>query len=314
MCHGDFDARPLAGRAFFVASRGDKNVGVALCVAPARECDTSGPASVKPSNRKAGHTCSRPESSRRCCRGLPVIFRHDELRACAGLARSGPRISSRRGPVRVWTVTGSAAPRHNGARSRSHRPDASGCFHHASAGNRCRCRWDGFLPGAGHPGLTVMAALWMRGEIQHRDNLVSCHGPVAWRLRTVVSGAVHSRWAASAPCFDRVGKRPTCPAPPRHVRQIAENIVSREGGYVNDPDDPGGATNFGVTIGTMQRLGLDLTGDGKVTVADVRRSDPGSGGRDFHQPLFPAAPNSRASRADACIGLRHVCECRAAMR
>ena len=55
------------------------------------------------------------------------------------------------------------------------------------------------------------------------------------------------------------------------VQTIAEAIVAREGGYVNDPDDPGGATNFGVTIHTMRRLGLDLTGDGRVTEADVRR-------------------------------------------
>lgn len=55
------------------------------------------------------------------------------------------------------------------------------------------------------------------------------------------------------------------------VRQIAEDIVSREGGYVNDPDDPGGATNYGVTIHTMRRLGLDLDRDGTVTTADVRR-------------------------------------------
>ncbi|MBB97644.1 MAG: peptidoglycan-binding protein [Rhodobacteraceae bacterium] len=54
------------------------------------------------------------------------------------------------------------------------------------------------------------------------------------------------------------------------VREIAEEIVAREGGYVNDPDDPGGATNYGVTIHTMRRLGLDLTGDGVVGVADVR--------------------------------------------
>ncbi|MFP4450764.1 MAG: holin-associated N-acetylmuramidase [Rhodosalinus sp.] len=57
----------------------------------------------------------------------------------------------------------------------------------------------------------------------------------------------------------------------RSVREIAEEIVNREGGYTNDPDDPGGATNHGVTIHTMRRLGLDLDGDGAVTEADVRR-------------------------------------------
>lgn len=56
----------------------------------------------------------------------------------------------------------------------------------------------------------------------------------------------------------------------QNVRQLAEEIVAREGGYVNDPDDPGGATNFGVTIHTMRRLGLDLNGDGVVDSADVR--------------------------------------------
>ena len=57
----------------------------------------------------------------------------------------------------------------------------------------------------------------------------------------------------------------------QNVDQIAADIVRREGGFVNDPDDPGGATKYGVTIHTMRRLGLDLDGDGRVSVADVRR-------------------------------------------
>jgi len=56
----------------------------------------------------------------------------------------------------------------------------------------------------------------------------------------------------------------------KNVEQIATEIVAREGGFVNDPDDPGGATNFGVTIHTMRRLGLDLDRDGDVDVGDVR--------------------------------------------
>ena len=55
------------------------------------------------------------------------------------------------------------------------------------------------------------------------------------------------------------------------VAEIATEIVAREGGFVNDPDDPGGATNHGVTLQTLRRLGLDLTGDNRVTVEDVKR-------------------------------------------
>jgi lysozyme family protein len=58
------------------------------------------------------------------------------------------------------------------------------------------------------------------------------------------------------------------------VQSIAAEIVRREGGYVNDPDDPGGATNHGVTIHTMRQLDLDLTGDGKVDTRDVRALGP----------------------------------------
>lgn len=54
------------------------------------------------------------------------------------------------------------------------------------------------------------------------------------------------------------------------VHSIADAILTREAGFVNDPFDPGGATNFGVTMHTMRRLGLDLNSDGCVSEANVR--------------------------------------------
>jgi lysozyme family protein len=54
------------------------------------------------------------------------------------------------------------------------------------------------------------------------------------------------------------------------VDAIAAGIIKREGGFVNDPDDPGGATNFGVTIGTMRALGVDINNDGTVNTEDVK--------------------------------------------
>jgi len=52
----------------------------------------------------------------------------------------------------------------------------------------------------------------------------------------------------------------------KSVRQLATEIVAREGGFVNDPDDPGGATNFGVTIHTLRRLRPGQ----HITIQDVR--------------------------------------------
>lgn len=56
----------------------------------------------------------------------------------------------------------------------------------------------------------------------------------------------------------------------KSVQDIAAEIVAREGGFVNDPADPGGATNHGVTLGTLRKLGIDVTKDGRVDFADVR--------------------------------------------
>jgi lysozyme family protein len=54
------------------------------------------------------------------------------------------------------------------------------------------------------------------------------------------------------------------------VDRIAEEILAREGGYVNDADDPGGATNHGVTLATLRRLRRDIDGDGQIGLSDVK--------------------------------------------
>ncbi|HEY9039704.1 MAG TPA: holin-associated N-acetylmuramidase [Roseovarius sp.] len=70
------------------------------------------------------------------------------------------------------------------------------------------------------------------------------------------------------------------------VHEIAREIVAREGGYVNDPDDPGGATKYGVTVHTMRRLGLDLSGDGQIDAQDVRRLARADAERIFVQHYY----------------------------
>ncbi|NSY36993.1 holin-associated N-acetylmuramidase [Leisingera sp. ANG59] len=82
------------------------------------------------------------------------------------------------------------------------------------------------------------------------------------------------------------------------VTEIAEQIVAREGGFVNDPDDPGGATKHGVTVGTMRRLGLDLTGDGTVGVEDVRELNRRQAVEIFTRHYFEAP---RIASLPACL-------------
>jgi lysozyme family protein len=80
-------------------------------------------------------------------------------------------------------------------------------------------------------------------------------------------------------------------------RKIAQNIVAREGGYVNDPADPGGATKYGVTIQTMRRLGLDLDQDGDVDVADVKLITPQRAEEIFLDHYFERPKIDRLPRA-----------------
>lgn len=57
--------------------------------------------------------------------------------------------------------------------------------------------------------------------------------------------------------------------------EVAHAFTSRwEGGFINHPSDPGGATNFGVSLRWLTGAGLDITGDGKIDIADIRAMTP----------------------------------------
>lgn len=56
----------------------------------------------------------------------------------------------------------------------------------------------------------------------------------------------------------------------RNFQRALSAVLKHEGGYVDHPKDPGGATNLGITIGTAKANKMDLDRDGDVDRADVK--------------------------------------------
>ncbi|MEL6583067.1 MAG: holin-associated N-acetylmuramidase [Pseudomonadota bacterium] len=98
------------------------------------------------------------------------------------------------------------------------------------------------------------------------------------------------------------------------VSQITAQILRVEGGFSDHPNDPGGPTNYGVTLKTLQGLGLDLDGNGTVDIDDLRRLTPEGAAEIFTQHYYFRAridqlpPHLRASVYDMNVnaGARSV--------
>lgn len=102
------------------------------------------------------------------------------------------------------------------------------------------------------------------------------------------------------------------------IETMARDIVRREGGFVDDPADPGGATKHGVSLRYAKRLGLDVDRDGDTDADDIRRVTPEQAAelyvRDFFEEpglgqlpaplqacLFDFAVNAGPARAIMCL-------------
>jgi lysozyme family protein len=78
----------------------------------------------------------------------------------------------------------------------------------------------------------------------------------------------------------------TCRWDRQHINDIAQEILKAEGGFVNDPNDPGGPINNGVTLKTLKRLGYDLNQDGRVDIADLKQLSSTQAVQIFVQDYF----------------------------
>ena len=51
-------------------------------------------------------------------------------------------------------------------------------------------------------------------------------------------------------------------------------LAHHEGGFVDNSNDPGGATNYGVSIRFLRQQGIDIDGDGDIDIDDINSITP----------------------------------------
>lgn len=57
--------------------------------------------------------------------------------------------------------------------------------------------------------------------------------------------------------------------PPDKFSKALDVVLHHEGGLVDNPHDPGGVTNFGISLRFLKGIGVDLNNDGSVDRRDI---------------------------------------------
>jgi lysozyme family protein len=61
---------------------------------------------------------------------------------------------------------------------------------------------------------------------------------------------------------------------PNRFQAALARVLRWEGGLVNHPNDPGGITNYGISLRFLEEKGIDVNGDGHVDAADIQSLTP----------------------------------------
>ena len=70
------------------------------------------------------------------------------------------------------------------------------------------------------------------------------------------------------------------------VDDLVDDILDREGGFSDHPNDKGGATNHGISLRYALGIGLDLNGDGETDKDDIALVTPEEAAVLYKQDFF----------------------------
>jgi lysozyme family protein len=82
------------------------------------------------------------------------------------------------------------------------------------------------------------------------------------------------------------------------------HILFSEGGFVNDPQDPGGPTNLGISLRFLKGTGdisFDLDHDGDIDVDDIRKMKTSDAGRAYKKYFWDPLRLDELKNASLCL-------------